>query len=159
MENIVTYGHIEIMPYEFVRLHELKILKTVNDHARMICTGIISEKKRELYVRASDEETQVKAFVTDKNGNRQPLFRGIALDVEEKVVHGVHYLTVEAISHTYELDIKRHQRSFQNPNLTYTSLIESIVSDYSKAEAMDVVSHKKPIGTLSCNMMKPIGNF
>ncbi|MDY8026346.1 contractile injection system protein, VgrG/Pvc8 family, partial [Paenibacillus polymyxa] len=147
MENIVTYGHIEIMPYEFVRLHELKILKTVNDHARMICTGIISEKKRELYVRASDEETQVKAFVTDKNGNRQPLFRGIALDVEEKVVHGVHYLTVEAISHTYELDIKRHQRSFQNPKLTYTGLIESIVSDYSKAEAMDVVSHKKPIGT------------
>ncbi|MGM1019050.1 MAG: hypothetical protein ACQEXV_00465 [Bacillota bacterium] len=147
MENIVTYGHIEIMPYEFVRLHELKILKTVNDHARMICTGIISEKKRELYVRASDEETQVKAFVTDKNGNRQPLFRGIALDVEEKVVHGVHYLTVEAISHTYELDIKRHQRSFQNPKLTYTGLIESIVSDYSKAEAMDVVSHKKPIDT------------
>lgn len=147
MENTVTYGHIEIMPYEFVRLHELKILKTINDHARMIFTGIISEKKRELYVRASDEETQVKAFVTDKNGNRQPLFRGIALDVEEKVVHGVHYLTVEAISHTYELDIKRHQRSFQNPKLTYTGLIESIVSDYSKAEAMDVVSQKKPIGT------------
>lgn len=88
MENIVTYGHIEIMPYEFVRLHELKILKTVNDHARMICTGIISEKNRELYVRASDEETQVKAFVTDKNDNRQPLFRGIALDVEEKSFTG-----------------------------------------------------------------------
>ncbi|MFU1795338.1 hypothetical protein ACM1RC_15840 [Paenibacillus azoreducens] len=147
METFVTYGHIEIMPYEFVRLHEFKILKTVNDHARMICTGIISDKKRELYVRASDEETQVKAFVTDQNGNRQPLFRGIALDLEEKVVHGVHYLTVEAISHTYELDIKRHQRSFQNPKLTYTDLIEKIVSGYSKAEAMDVVSNKKPIGT------------
>ncbi|MDR0268863.1 hypothetical protein [Paenibacillus sp.] len=147
MENFVTYGHIEIMPYEFVRLHEFKILKTVNDHARMICTGIISDKKRELYVRASDEETQVKAFVTDQNGNRQPLFRGIALDVEEKVVQGVHYLTVGAISHTYELDIKRHQRSFQNPKLTYTDLIEKIVSGYPKAETMDVVSHKKPINT------------
>ncbi len=52
MENIVTYGHIEIMPYEFVRLHELKILKTVNDHARMICTGK-SRSRRSLSYRRS----------------------------------------------------------------------------------------------------------
>ncbi|AIQ15185.1 contractile injection system protein, VgrG/Pvc8 family [Paenibacillus durus] len=147
MKDTITYGHIEIMPYEFTHLHELKIMKTVNDHARMICTGIISDERRESYIRASDEETQVKAFVMDNSGNRHPLFRGIVLDVEENVVHGVHYLTFEAISHTYELDIKRHKRSFQNPKLTYNGLIESILSAYPKAEALDVVTHNTPIGT------------
>ncbi|WP_342436449.1 hypothetical protein NSS79_24220 [Paenibacillus sp. FSL L8-0436] len=147
MEHTVTYGQIEIMPYNFVRLHELKITKTVNEHARMICTGIISENNRELYIRASDDKTQVKAFITDQNGKRHPLFRGLALNVEEKVVNGVHYLNVEAISHTYELDIKRHKRSFQNPRLTYTGLIESIMSAYPHAETMDVASGKQPIGT------------
>jgi phage baseplate assembly protein gpV len=147
MEDIVTYGHVEVMPYEFVHLKEIKIIKKANDHARMFCTGIISEEYRDRYVNASDEQTQVKAFVTDGNGNRHPLFRGIALDVEERVVQGVHYLTFEAVSHTYLLDIKRHRRSFQNPKLTYTGLIESIISDYAKADAMDVVSSGKAIGT------------
>jgi hypothetical protein len=147
MEHTATYAEIEIMPYTFTHLHELKITKTVNDHAYMTCTGIISEDNRELYVRASDDKTQVKAFIKDDNGKRQPLFRGIALNVEEKVVNGVHYLSVEAISHTYELDIKRRQRSFQNPKLTYTSLIESIMGDYPHGETMDVVSAKQPIGT------------
>lgn len=147
MDSTITYGHIEVMPYTFVRLHELRIVKTVNDHARMICSGVIAEENRERYIRASDEETEVKAFVRDKSGKRQALFRGIALNVEEKVVHGVHYLTFEAISHTYQLDIKRRSRSFQNPRLTYAGLIEQIMSDYTKGEAMDVVTQQKAIGT------------
>lgn len=159
MEHTVTYGQIEIMPYDFVRLHKLKITKTVNEHAIMICTGIISENNRELYVRASDDKTQVKAFITDENGKRHPLFRGLALNVEEKVVNGVHYLNVEAISHTYELDIKRHKRSFQNPKLTYTGLIESIMSAYPHAETMDVASGKQPIGTFIMQYDETDWNF
>lgn len=147
MSSTITYGQIEVMPFTFVHLHELKIIKTVNEHARMICSGIISEENKEHYIRASDEETEVKAFVKDESGNRQALFRGVALNVEEKVIHGIHYLTFEAISHTYQLDIKRHRRSFQNPQLTYAGLIKHIMSSYPKGEAMDVVTQQKEIGT------------
>lgn len=147
MSSTITYGQIEVMPFTFVHLHELKIIKTVNEHARMICSGIISEENKERYIRASDEETEVKAFVKDESGNRQALFRGVVLNVEEKFIHGIHYLTFEAISHTYQLDIKRHRRSFQNPQITYAGLIKHIMSSYPKGEAMDVVTEQKKIGT------------
>ncbi|WP_458121836.1 hypothetical protein [Paenibacillus sp. Z6-24] len=147
MQHVVTYDQIEIMPYKLVRLHDFKVTKTVNDHARMTFTGIIDEKKRELYVQASDEDTQIKAFIKDEAGNRHPIFRGIAMEVEEHVVNGVHYLTVEAISHTYELDIKRHKRSFQNPGLSYNALIQKIIAPYGKAEAQDMVTDGQAIGT------------
>lgn len=147
MSSTISYGQIEVMPFTYVHLHEFKIIKTVNEHARMICSGIISEENKERYIRAADEETEVKAFVKDESGNRQALFRGVALNVEEKVIHGVHYLTFEAISHTYQLDIKRHRRSFQNPQITYAGLIKHIMSSYPKGEAMDVVTQQKKIGT------------
>jgi len=147
MQHVITYDQIEIMPYKLVRLHDFKVVKTVNDHARMTFTGIIDEHRRELYVKASDEDTQIKVFVTDGNGHRHPIFRGIAMEVEEHVVNGVHYLTVEAVSHTYELDIKRHKRSFQNPGMTYNELIHKIIAPYGKAEGQDMVTDGQAIGT------------
>lgn len=147
MEDTITYSHIEVMPYNLINLHDIKIVKTMNDHARLTFSGIIAEEKREYYVNASDEDTQVKVFITDDSGKRHPIFRGIAMDVEVKEVNGVNYITVEAISHTYKLDVKRRKRSFQNPKLTYKALMEAIVSEYEKAETMDVVTSGKAIGT------------
>lgn len=147
MDNVVTYNHIEVMPYNLIRLQDIKIVKKVNDHARLSFAGIIEEDRKDHYIKASDDETQVKVFITDDAGNRQPIFRGIALDVEVKIVNGVHYILVEAVSHTYQLDVKRRSRSFQNPKLTYKELIQSIVSQYDKADTMDMVTSGKEIGT------------
>ncbi|GIP59577.1 contractile injection system protein, VgrG/Pvc8 family [Paenibacillus woosongensis] len=147
MDNVVTYNHIEVMPYNLIRLQDIKIVKKVNDHARLSFTGIIEEERKDHYIKASDDETQVKVFITDNAGKREPIFRGIALDVEVKIVNGIHYITVEAVSHTYQLDVKRRSRSFQNPKLTYKELIQSIVSQYDKADTMDVVTSGKEIGT------------
>ncbi|GIP10614.1 hypothetical protein GNQ08_04065 [Paenibacillus macerans] len=148
MDGTITLSQIEIMPYQLIHLHELKVVKTANDHARLIFAGTVDENLRDYYMKASDEETQVKVFVKDGEGGRHALFRGIALDVKVKTVNGINYMTVEAISHTRQLDMKRRKRSFQNPRLTYTELIKSIVAEYGKeADVLDVASGGKAIGT------------
>lgn len=148
MDGTITLNQIEIMPYQLIHLHELKVVKAVNDHAHLVFAGTVDENLRDYYIKASDEETQVKVFIKDEKGSRHALFRGIALDVKVKTVNGVSYMTVEAVSHTYQLDMKRRKRSFQNPHLTYTELIKSIVAEYGKeADVLDVVSSGKAIGT------------
>lgn len=77
MENIVTYGHIEIMPYEFVRLHELKILKTVNDHARMICTGIIRRKSESCMCVLPMKKPRSKLLLQTKMAIGNPFFEAL----------------------------------------------------------------------------------
>lgn len=146
--SVITYDQIEVMPYELINLYELKIVKNMNEHMRLTLSGTISKENVQKYVKASREETQVKVFVKDQDGNRQAIFRGIAMDVKVKAIQDIYYLSVEAISHTYLLDITPKKRSFQNPNLTYTGLIHTILSNYQGAEMMDVVSSKKTIGTL-----------
>ncbi|RRJ65558.1 hypothetical protein EHV15_23540 [Paenibacillus oralis] len=149
MDGTITLSQIEIMPYQLIHLHELKVVKAANDHARLVFTGTVDENLRDYYMKASDEETQVKVFVKDGEGSRHALFRGIALDVKVKMVNGINYMTVEAISHTYQLDMKRRKRSFQNPRITYTELIKSIVEEYGReADVMDMASGGKVIGTL-----------
>lgn len=39
MDGTITLSQIEIMPYQLIHLHELKVVKTANDHARLILPG------------------------------------------------------------------------------------------------------------------------
>lgn len=88
MENTVTYGHIEIMPYEFVRLHELKILKTINDHARMIFTGIISEKNASCMCVLRMKKPRSKPLLQTKTVIGSPFFEALPWMWRKKLFTG-----------------------------------------------------------------------
>ena len=42
-----TYKNIQVMPYELTHLQTLKVVKKMNEHARLWFTGIISEEQKD----------------------------------------------------------------------------------------------------------------
>lgn len=147
-ETVVTYGDIEITPYGLVNIQSIKIIKRVNEHVRFTFTAIIPDEKKDSYVNATGSENQVSMIIKDGSGKKRVLFEGIVLNVAVRVKAGVYFLSVEAISNTYALDIKRKERSFQNPQLSYTALIDDITSSYEKAHFKDDVTNGKKLGKL-----------
>ncbi|MCC3380815.1 hypothetical protein JO375_15545, partial [Paenibacillus sp. UY79] len=79
-------------------------------------------------------------------GESKPLFSGIALSVEVKVVRDVYYLEVEAISHTYRMDIQQRTRSFQYTKMTVPQMLEQIGKDYEGLDVIDGATGGEQIG-------------
>ncbi|MGG1877954.1 MULTISPECIES: contractile injection system protein, VgrG/Pvc8 family [Paenibacillus] len=145
----VTYGNLKITPYELVSLQQLTITKAINDHARLKMTGIVPEDKKESYVLMTEADTTIEVSQVDEQGGSVPLFHGIVLNVGVKAVRGVYHLEVEAISHTYLLDVKRKNRSFQNHNMTYGELLDLVAADYTGFDVMDEATGGASIGNFT----------
>ncbi|SCW83616.1 hypothetical protein SAMN04487970_10622 [Paenibacillus tianmuensis] len=46
--NPITYGQLEVTPYQFSRLSELRIEQKLNEHARLTLTGIVPEQLQDI---------------------------------------------------------------------------------------------------------------
>ncbi|MFD1464400.1 hypothetical protein ACFQ5D_24570, partial [Paenibacillus farraposensis] len=93
------YDQIQIFPYVMVDLEQLVLTKKINEHTRLYFTGIIPEDMQDSYVETTEKNTVIQVSQRNESGESKPLFSGIALSVEVKVVRDVYYLEVEAISH------------------------------------------------------------
>ncbi|AIQ14233.1 contractile injection system protein, VgrG/Pvc8 family [Paenibacillus durus] len=145
----LTYGNLRIAPYELVSLQELTISKEMNDHARLTLTGIVPEDKKESYVEMTEADTTIEVSQVDEHGSAVPLFHGMVLNVGIKALRDVYYLEVEAVSHTYLLDVKKRKRSFQNHSMTYDQLLDLIAADYPGFDVMDEATGGASIGNFT----------
>ncbi|WHX50163.1 contractile injection system protein, VgrG/Pvc8 family [Paenibacillus woosongensis] len=142
-------GSIRIEPYEILHLHSMKITKGINKHSKMTFSAIVSEDKKDAYVTNTNAETFIRALIQNDDGQHEHiLFTGLVTKVRVNAARGVYYLNVEAISHSYLLDIKRKKRSFQNPDILYSSLIKEVISPYQDADIIDAATFKKKTNTL-----------
>ncbi|AMA73477.1 hypothetical protein ACH33_11830 [Aneurinibacillus sp. XH2] len=141
MEMRAGYGNVELIsPYEVQRLNEIKIVKTVNDHAKLYVTGIIPEEQQDFYIEMANSTDTVKVNQVENGRIVRPLFSGQVSHIEIKAVRGIYYIELEARSHTCRMDVKRKSRSFQNKDMLYTDLIETILANYSGSDYIDTVS-------------------
>lgn len=142
-------GNIRIAPYKIIHLQHMKITKGINKHSTLSFSAIISDEKKDSYVNQTDAETSIKVVIQDDAGKTEHcLFTGLVSKVRVNTVRGVYYLHVEAISHSYLLDIKLKKRSFQNPNIAYSSLIKEVISSYKNADIIDAATAHKKTNTL-----------
>ncbi|OAB36090.1 hypothetical protein PGLA_21130 [Paenibacillus glacialis] len=147
MNNAI--GSIRIEPFEILHLQNIRITKGINEHSKLTFSAIISEEKRDGYVTKTNAETFIKVLIQDHDGEREHgLFTGLVTKIRVNASRGVYYLNIEAISHSYLLDIKRKKRSFQNPNILYSSLIDEVISPYTDSDIIDVTTAKKKTNTL-----------
>lgn len=147
--SVIAYGNLQVSPYRLVNLQELTLTKEINEHASLRFTGIIPEEMQHSYVEMTDADTTVEVLQLHENGGSSPLFSGIVLGIEVKVIRGVHYLEVEAVSHSYKLDIKRKSRSFQNTAMIYGDLLNKVASDYPGIDILDDATGGKTLGTFT----------
>ncbi|MFW5436759.1 phage baseplate assembly protein V [Paenibacillus apiarius] len=146
-DKVLTFGDIHVAPFEFTNLQSLKVVKKMNEHARLTITGIISEERKDSYINLANSQTHMRVSLTDESGKPKYWFQGIVIRVNVKSVRGIYYLAVDAISHTYLLDIKTRKRSFQNPQMSYAGLIQSVLPAYGKSDFIDSASKGKTLGT------------
>ncbi|AJS58660.1 phage baseplate assembly protein V [Paenibacillus sp. IHBB 10380] len=145
----LTYNNLEIRPYQLLNIQELNISKHINEHTRMRFTGIIPEELRDSYIQTTDEDMLISVHHINDEGVSKPLFSGLPVSVEVKVIQGVYTLEVEAISHTYRMDQKRRYRSFQDIKLTIPEMLKQIGQDYEGLDVIDEASANAKIGRIA----------
>ncbi len=147
--SVTAYHNLLVKPYDLAHLLELTISKKVNEHDRLRFTGIVPQELKDRYVEMTDPDTQIEVRQVSENGSSIPLFTGKVLNIEVKAVRDIYYMEVEAISHSYDLDVKRKSRSFQNLNMSYSALVQQVVSDYTDVDVMDLASKGAKLGTFT----------
>lgn len=143
------YEHIQISPYTLVNLELLTLTKNINEHTRLYFTGVIPEDMQDSYVESTGKNTVIEVSQREESGDSKPLFSGIALSVEVKVAQDVYYLEVEAISHTYRMDIQRRTRSFQHTKMTVPQMLEQIGKGYEGLDVIDGATGGAKIGRIA----------
>ncbi|WP_268625020.1 contractile injection system protein, VgrG/Pvc8 family [Paenibacillus alvei] len=149
MSEVLSYDNLQVSPYRITQLQELSIVKKVNDHTRLRLTGIVPEELTDRYVKMTEADTNIEIKQVNDESQSTPLFAGVVQHIEVKAIRGVYYIEIEAISHTYKLDMKRRTRSFQNAKMTYAALLETIIADYPWVDFMDIASGGSCIGAFT----------
>ncbi|GJM74476.1 hypothetical protein HMSSN036_66920 [Paenibacillus macerans] len=151
-------SYIVIEPFELERLQELKIDKRMNEHVKLTFKGIVPESRKDSYVQMADAQTEIVVKEVDEQGKRVTLFHGMILDVEIYMAQGVYFISVDAVSNTYKLDLQPVDRSFQQIGLAYRSLMNQVIGAYPQADLIDYASNGSSLESMICSTRKAIGN-
>jgi hypothetical protein len=127
-EAVVLTGHnIEILPFN-INPDKLSIVKTINDHAKVSFSALVPEGEKDKYIQQAKTQTGIEINHADSS-RTTCLFKGIITNIEVKAVRDIYYVYAQAVSYTYNLDIKLKRRSFQKESMSYDNLIEEVIGD------------------------------
>jgi hypothetical protein len=132
----ISSHKIRFEPYELRDIVEVKIMQTINQHAKLYVKGVListEPKEGEQQAAAEDQTIQdtnagkaAALYSVDEDGKIERLFQGIILNVKQTQKSEVKYIEVEAISASYVLDIKKNSRSFQQTSASYDDIIQLV---------------------------------
>lgn len=135
-------------------IEEFHLVQEINEHVHMKMTAVVKENYKDKYVKSVTEKEQVKITL-----NKEVLFQGMIKMVEVKQEGGFYYLILEGISNSYETDLARKKRSFQNKNQTYHDMIKSIISEYTHGGIIDTASQGAVIETIQLQYYETDWNY
>ncbi|MFS0558039.1 late control protein [Brevibacillus sp. 179-C9.3 HS] len=136
-DGVMTYQDIQIVwSYGTIRLDQLEFVHQTGEHAKLRFTGIVPEEKEDEIINRAGSHDVIE--LCQKVGKqKKSIFIGRLHHVEIKVVRDVHYLTVEAVSHTYAMDMSVKMCSFQDESRMYSSIVDELVSKYPGGDMID----------------------
>jgi len=124
---------LEFSPFSFVALHEGAVHKQVNEHSTAYVKGMIHNSDYEEYLDLSTRDEHLPFTITavDSSGETVTVFQGVTTDVKFKKVGNVITMTVEAKSGSYLMDIHEHFRTFQDPAVMHSDILDLLGETYS----------------------------
>ncbi|HEX2953976.1 MAG TPA: hypothetical protein VHR47_08330 [Bacillota bacterium] len=144
--DLLGYESIEVVsPYTILELHELQIVRRINSHTTLYYTAIIPEDSSDRYIQAATAQDRIVVGRKDGLESVEPIFMGLTTDIAVKAVQGVYFLEVQGVSHSYELDIKLKQRSFQDQTMKYKDLLQQIMTGYPGGDITDHASQSRAL--------------
>lgn len=138
-EYAYTYGEISISPYKFEKIINLKIIRELNEHAKLCIEGIICESDIDKYVEMTDDSEIVNLSVKNDDST-EVLFEGIVTNISIDADANVRTMKLEALSSTILMDITKNTQSFQDKGTTYKGIFSDISNKYNNSSIMDEVS-------------------
>lgn len=147
-QYVYEYKDITVSGYDFEKIIELKIVREINEHAKLKIRGIISEENEDKYVEEANDKSFINISVNDNENNIKNLFQGIVTDISIDTQNNVRILEIEALSRTYLMDIKKMIRTFQDENYTYMDVINILNNENGNVLAMDNITDDKKIDKL-----------
>ena len=127
----ISWHSVHFSPYEFKDILTLKITQEINEHAKLYISGtlpdIVTEQKQD-YVQTTTENTSVTLQYIDGKGTEKILFKGFVTNISQRTVAGLRHLDIEASSFSYQLDVIKHNRSFQREGEPYSYIFERVNS-------------------------------
>ncbi|MED4351062.1 contractile injection system protein, VgrG/Pvc8 family [Schinkia azotoformans] len=148
-ESAAGYGEIELLtPYGVQTIYNLKWIRTMNDHVKLYVTGIVSEEVKDSCLDTASSVDQIELNQLKDGQVVRPLFKGMVSELAVRKARDIYYIELEAISHTYRMDIEQKSRSFQQKEMLYTQMIDKIVADYLGADSIDNIAISTKLGKL-----------
>lgn len=117
-------GKYEVEPFGLERILELRLIKKVNEHAKLSLRGVLKEGCEDSM---AEDDWEEKTITLKEKG--KTLFCGVATDIGIVCENGVYYLEAEAVSWTVKLDCKRKKRSFQEKGLSYYDIAKKLAKE------------------------------
>lgn len=140
----INYEKLRINGYDLECIKELKIESEINKHSALYFTGILKNQLKDEDIFNTTSNKTVEVYYDDE---KKTIFYGIVTNIKVDVKEDIYYISVEAKSMTYLMDIKVKSRSFQNKNMTTHSLFNYIMKEYGISEyILDIPD--VPIGEL-----------
>jgi len=137
----LDYTNIRVAPYDFT-INDMVITESLNNHSKLIITGIVPEETKCKYV----EETQAPIEVFTVGDSETPLFKGIVTKPLQKAEGNLYNIKLEAMSYSYLTDIKKNSRTFQDLPMTYQNVLDTVMGGYGGGGVLPYVDTSKPIG-------------
>ncbi|MDR4999683.1 colicin E3/pyocin S6 family cytotoxin [Brevibacillus parabrevis] len=145
-DGVMTYHDLQVVwPYGPIRLDSLTFLHQTGTHATLRLTGIVPEDKEEEIIHLASNHDGIGLY-GKQGAAKKPIFMGRLQHVEIKVVRDIHYVTIQAISHTYAMDLSPKTRSFQQVDRLYRDVVEEALSVYPGGDFIDQAFDEKKQG-------------
>ena len=148
MEQVISFQNLEVSPYIVEQLLDVRVDHQINEHSTFYFKALVSEEKKDSYVKDSNQGDNVCLLVRGDGGKDDTLFQGMVQNVEVKAIQSAYCIEVYAVSHSYLLDVEEKSRSFQDKKMSYSKLAQQVVADYGDAMIQDVVTQGAAIEQL-----------
>lgn len=130
----VTYIDLDLNRYKIKFLKDLEIIENINEHSYLKITALLEDEDEYKSIYNTNAGSQVCIF--NNILNYKILFQGMIKNIKVENLQENYNLTLEAVSNTYLLDIKKSFRSFQKSDMKYIDVINEILKPYQEAEVL-----------------------
>ncbi|VBB06149.1 phage late control gene d protein (gpd) [Lucifera butyrica] len=126
---------------ELSRITALEIVHSLNEHGKIYIKGIAPDTLEAKEIEQVADKAKIEIHLP---GQPQPFFAGVCIRIELCYQAGLKIVEIEGRSWTYELDIAKKSRSYQQLGISYQELLNEVLKDYpAKAFLITLPDSKK----------------
>lgn len=138
---------LELTGLQIKTILSVHISHEPGEHGFMELTADMGEKNMDTPVQETGNGKKVVLY-DKRDGKKTAIFSGVITKLASRSMGKSCHVKLTAKSWSYQMDIKKKSRSFQNTSMTYGALVSQIVGEYPGAESQ-ILFADKPLGEIA----------